>query len=43
MRWRVTFNGNYAVSPALNPQGTEISYVTRSNGQIGRASCRERV
>ena len=31
---RVTFNGNYAVSPALNPQGTEISYVTRSNGRF---------
>lgn len=30
---RVTFNGNYAVSPAINPQGTEISYVTRSNGR----------
>ncbi|MDY6010549.1 MAG: Tol-Pal system protein TolB, partial [Duodenibacillus sp.] len=30
---RVTFNGNYAVSPVLNPDGTHLSYITRVEGR----------
>lgn len=30
---RVTFASNYAVSPALNPTGTLLAYVTRTDGR----------
>ena len=31
---RVTFNGNYNISPALSPDGRTLAYITRNGNEF---------